>query len=86
MKNLLKGLNSRLENRVSQLESETVDLKTIFEHLEMIYSNSVDCYEKQLVIKPCENCTTLKNQVKYLLKTCAKFTRGKANLEAVLDS
>jgi len=86
MKNLLKGLNSRLENRVSQLESETVDLKTIFEHLEMIYSNSVDCYEKQLVIKPCENCTTLKNQVKYLLKTCAKFTRGKGNLEVVLGS
>ena len=24
--------------------------------------------------------------MKYLLKTCAKFTRGKANLEVVLDS
>ena len=32
----------------------------------MIYNNSVDCSEKQLVIKPCENCTTLKNQVKHL--------------------
>ena len=86
MNNLLKGLNSWLENRVSQLESETVNLKTDFEHLEMIYSNSVDCSEKQLARKPCENCTTLKNQVKYLLKTCAKFTRGKTNLEAVLGS
>jgi len=45
----------------------------------MIYSNSVDCSEKQMAIKPCENCTTLKNHVKYLLKT-------KANLEAVLGS
>jgi len=39
-----------------------------------------------LAIKPCENYTTLKNQVKYLLKTCAKFIRGKTNLEAVLSS
>jgi len=75
--NRLNGLNSWLENRVIQLEAETVDLKTDFEHLEMIYSNLVDCSEKQLARKPCENCTTLKNQVKYLLKTCAKFTRGK---------
>jgi len=29
--------------------------------------------------KPCENYIVLKNQVKYLLKTYAKFTRGKAN-------
>jgi len=86
MNNRLKGLNIWLENRVSQLEIEIVDLKTDFKHLEMIYSNSVDCSEKQLAIKPCENCTTLKNQVKYLLKTRAKFTRGKTNLEAVLGS
>jgi len=33
-----------------------------------------------------KNCTTLKNQVKYLLETCAKFIRGKANLEVVLGS
>jgi len=46
MNNQLRGLNNWLENRVSQLESETVDLKTNFEHLEMIYSNSVDCSEK----------------------------------------
>ena len=77
MNNRLKGLNSWLENIVSQLESETNDLKTNFEHLEMIYSNLVNCYEKKLAIKPCEKCTTLKNQVKYLLKTYAKFTRAK---------
>ena len=86
MNNRLKGLNIWLKNRVSQLESETIDLKTDFEHLEMIYSNSVDCFEKQLDTKPCEYCTTLKNQVKYLLKTCVKFTRGKANPEPVLGS
>jgi len=86
MNNRLKGLNRWLENRVSQQELETVDLKTNFKHLEMIYSNSVNCYEKQLAIKPCENYITLKSQVKYLLKTCAKFTRGKANLEVVLSS
>jgi len=34
----------------------------------MIYSNLVDCSEKYMAIKPCENCTTLKNQVKYLWK------------------
>jgi len=61
MNNQLKGLNNWLENRVSQLESETIDLKIDFQHLEMIYSNSVDCSEKHLAIKPCENCTTLKN-------------------------
>jgi len=61
MNNRLKGLNSWLENRVRQLESETIDLKTDIEHLEMIYSNLVDCSEKQLAIKPCENYTTLKN-------------------------
>ena len=70
MNNRLKGLNSWLENRVSQLKSEIVDLKTDFEHLQIIYRNLVDYSEKQLAIKPCENSTTLKNQVKYLLKTC----------------
>jgi len=84
--NRLKGLNNWLENRVSQLEKEIVDLKTDFEHLEMIYNNSTDCFRNQPAEKPCENCTILKNQVKYLLRTCAKFTRGKTNLEAVLGS
>ena len=42
MNNQLKGLNSWLENRVSQLESETIDLKTNFKHLEMVYNNLVD--------------------------------------------
>jgi len=82
----LKGLNSWLENRVSQLELGTVNLKIDFEHWKMIYSNSSDCFEKHLAIKHCENLTTLKNKVKYLLKTCEKFTRGKTNLEVVLGS
>jgi len=46
MNNRFKGLNSWLENRVSQLELEIVDLKNNFKHLEMIYSNSIDCSEK----------------------------------------
>ena len=52
----------------------------------MIYSNSTDCFRNQSTEKPCENCTVLKNQVKYLIKTCARFTRGKANLEVLLGS
>jgi len=86
LNNRLKGLNNWLENRVSQLEKEKVDLKCDVEHLEMIESNSIDCSSNQLAEKPCENYTVLKNQVKYLLKTYAKFTRGKANLEVVLCS
>jgi len=50
----------------------------------MIYNYSINCFGNQPATKPCENCTILKNQVKYLLKTYAKFTRGKANLEVVL--
>jgi len=86
LNNRLKGLNNWLENRVSQLEKETTNLKTDFEHLEMIYSNSTDCFRNQPVEKPCENCTVLKNHLKYLIKTCARFTRGEANLEVVLGS
>jgi len=76
LKNQLKSLNNWLENKVSQLEKETADLKTDFGHLEMIYNNSTDCFRNQSAKKPCENCTVLKNQVKYLIKTCARFTRG----------
>jgi len=86
LNNRLKGLNNWLENRVSQLEKETADLKTNFKHLEMIYSNSTDCFRNQPAEKPYKNCIVLKNQVKYLLKTCAKFTRGEANLEVVISS
>ena len=68
------------------MEKEIVDLKIDFEHLEIICSNSIDCSGNQPVEKPCENCKLLKNQVKYLLKTCAKFTRGEANVEAVIGS
>jgi len=52
----------------------------------MIYSNSTDYFRNQPAEIPCENCTVLKNQVKYLIKTCARFTRGEANLEVVLGS
>jgi len=68
------------------LEREIADLKVDFEHLDMIYNNSTCCSENQLIAKPCENCTLLENKVKYLIKTCARFTRGKTNLEVVLGS
>ena len=86
LNNRLKGLNNWLEKKVSHLEKEIVDLKNDFEHLEMIYNNSTDCFRNQPVEKPCENYIVLKNQVKYLIKTCARFTRGEANLEVVLGS
>jgi len=60
LNNRFKGLNNWLENRVRQLEKETADLKTDFEHLEMIYNNSTDCFRNQPVEKPCENCRVLK--------------------------
>jgi len=75
LNNRLKGLNNWLENKVSELEKETTDLKTDFEHLEIIYGNSTDCFRNQSTEKSYENCTVLKNQVKYLKKTCARFTR-----------
>jgi len=80
LNNQLKVLNNYLENRVSQLQKETADLKTDFEHLEMIYNNSTNCFRNQSVEIPGENCIVLKNLVKYLIKTYARFTRGEANL------
>jgi len=50
----------------------------------MIYNNSTCCSENKWIAKPCENCTLLENKVKYLIKTCARFTRGKTNLGAIL--
>jgi len=86
LNNRLKGLNNWLENRVSQLKKETVDLKIDFEHLEIIYSNSTYCFRNQPAKKLCENCIVLKNKGKCLIKTCARFIRGEANLEVVLGS
>jgi len=37
-----------------------------------------------LAAEPCEKFIILKNHVKYLLKTCVKFTIGKVNLEVIL--
>jgi len=81
--NRLKGLNNWLENKINQLESELDNLKVDFENMEMIYRNST-CCERQLAANPCEDYIVLKNQVKYLLKTCAKFIRRKANSKVVI--
>jgi len=39
-----------------------------------------------LISKPHGNYTFLENKFKYLLKTYARFTRRKTNLEVVLGS
>jgi len=57
-----------------------------FKKLDLIYKNLTYCYKNKLISKPCENCTILENKVKNLLKTCARFTRGKTSLELVLGS
>jgi len=48
-----------IENKVNQVKSEIAYLKTDFEHLDMINSNSTWCFENQLATKPCESWTIL---------------------------
>jgi len=78
MNNKQKGLKSWLENKVSQRESETINLKTDFEHFEMIYSNSIDCSKKKLAIKPCENYTTLKKSSEISFENLCKVHKRKS--------
>jgi len=60
LNNRLNGLNNWLGKKLSHVEKEIFNLKIDFEHLEMIYSNSTDCFKNQPVEKPCENCIVLK--------------------------
>ena len=54
------------------METETTNLKTVFKHLEMIYNNSIGCFENQLTEKPCENYTVLKIKWKISFKNLWK--------------
>ena len=82
--NRLKGLNNWLEGRVKQLEDEILELKTNFEHLEMIYKASSSLDSSQPV--NCENFEALQNKVNYLITTASRLSMGTTNLNAILGS
>jgi len=83
--NRLKGMNNWLEKRVSSLEEELENVKTDFEHLDMIYQSSNYENESSKPAK-CENCEMLEAKVKLLVKTSSKLAMGTANLNVVLGS
>jgi len=83
--NILKGLNSWLENRVKQLE-ELVNLKTDFESLDMIYKSSFCNCSKNGKVTNYENCEVLQGKMNYLIKIVSKLSTGTANLNALLGS
>jgi len=82
--NRLKGLNNWLEGRVKQLEDEILELKTNFDHLEMIYKASSSLDSSQPV--NCENFEALQNKVNYLITIASRHSMGTANLNAILGS
>jgi len=67
-----------LEPKVKALEEELHKAKTDLVSLELT------CLHAS--IKTCENCKKLEKQVEYLLKTLSSFTKGRENLETLLDS
>jgi len=74
-----------LEKRVSSLDEELENVKTDFEHLNLIFQSSN--YEGESS-KPTkyENCEVLKAKVKYLVKSSSKLAMGTTNLNVVLGS
>jgi len=82
--NRLKGLNNWLEGRVKELEDEVIQLKTDFDHLEIIYKafSNIDSS------KPVnyENCEVLQNKVNYLITTASRLSMGTTNLNVILGS
>jgi len=82
--NRLKSLNNWLEGRVKQLEDEILELKTDFDHLEMIYKASSSLDSSHPV--NCENCEALQNKVNYLITTTSRLSMGTTNLNAILGS
>ena len=73
-----------MEGRVKELEDEVLQLKTDFDHLEIIYKASSDIDFSKLV--NCENCEVLQNKVNYLITTTSKLSMGTTNLNAILGS
>jgi len=54
--------------------------------LESIYKNSSWKCESIAQVKNYENCKEKSKKINYLIKTLAKFTLGRANLDVVLNS
>ena len=80
----LKGLNYWLEDRVKQMEDEILELKTNFDHLEIIYKASSSLGSSKPINR--ENCEPLQNKVNYLVTTTSKPSMGTANLNTILGS
>jgi len=74
-----------MEKRVSSLEEELENVKTDFEHLNMIYQSS-DYENESSKPAKCENYEVLEAKVKFLVKTSSKLAMGTTNLNAVLGS
>jgi len=72
--NRLKDLNSRLENKVKQLEEELLNLKTDFESHEMIYNSSSCNCSNVAKESNCENCEIFQGKVNYLFKIVSKLS------------
>jgi len=82
--NRLKGLNNWLEGRFKQLEDEILELKTDYDHLEVIYKAFSSLDSSQPI--NCENCEALQNKVNYLITTAFRLSMGTANLNAIMGS
>jgi len=82
--NRLKGLNNWLEGRVKELEDEVLQLKTDFDHLEIIYKASSDIDSSKPV--NCENCEVLQKKVNYVITIASKLSMGTTNLNVILGS
>ena len=63
------------------MEDEILELKTDFEHLEMIYKASSSLDSSQPI--NCENCEALQNKVNYLITIASKLSMGTTNLNAI---
>ena len=75
--NKLQKVNNVLAPKVKTLEEEL--------HKAKIYLVSLELTCLHASIKSCENCKKLEKQVEYLLKTLSNFTKGRENLESLLD-
>ena len=82
--NRLKGTNNWLERRIKELEDEILELKTDFDHLEIIYKASSD-FDSSKPIN-CENCDVLQRKVNYLITTASKISMRTTNLNVILGS
>ena len=73
-----------MEGRVKDLKDEVLQLKTDFDHLEIIYKASSDIDSSKPV--NCENYEVLQNKVNYLITTASRLSMGTINLNVILGS